>query len=73
MPCSPPPNVPTLVLCSLGVLLILICVYYAGKYSTKKSVSWGKFGGNCFEVLETGEAGCQPSYTDKTTVTLSVH
>lgn len=34
--------------------------------------SWGKFGGNCFEVLETGDAGCEASYTDHTTVTLRV-
>lgn len=44
-------------------------VAYAHVWSNR---SWGTFGGNCFEVLETGEAGCEASYTDNTTVTLSV-
>ena len=34
--------------------------------------SWGLFGGQCFEVVETGKPGCQASYTNDTTVTLSV-
>ena len=41
-------------LACFAVAILLACVYYAGVYSTKRP-SWGKFGGNCFEVLETGQ------------------
>ena len=58
-------------LACFAVAILLACVYYAGVYSQNRP-SWGKFGGNCFEVLETGEAGCQASYANNTTVTLGV-
>ena len=56
-------------------MIVLVCVYAAGFYSrgSRPGTSWGRFGGNCFEVVETGEPGCLPSYTDDTTLTLSVH
>ena len=59
----------------IAAVVVLVCVYAAGFYSrgSRPGTSWGRFGGNCFEVVETGEPGCLPSYTDDTTLTLSVH
>ena len=50
------------------------CSVSDGARDTARSErSWGDdFAGGCFEVLETGRAGCGPSYADETTVTLRV-
>ena len=60
-----------IVLACIAAVIVLVCVYMAGFYS-RASSSWGRFGGNCFEVVETGEPGCLPSYKDDTTLTLRV-
>lgn len=63
------------VTCAVVISLVAVIFFAWGWYVCATVVhrrSWGVFGGNCFEVVETGAPGCQASYTDDTTVTLSV-